>query len=239
MRTKELHFFDSRFERGVDWYRGQFDGAEGAKVAAEATPTYMYDDEAVARMASLVPDARLVAILRNPVDRAYSHYWMNRSLGRESLEFPEAVAAEEERLHSGGQLADRRFSYVERGRYGKYLSRLSKAFPRDRILLLITEDMHADPAAEWKTLFGFLEIAADFEPPGPDSRVNAHAEYRSLRLRFIARRFPAPVQRAIGSFNRREVPYPKMDAETRAQLEASFAKENAALATWLGRELPW
>jgi hypothetical protein len=100
MQVKELHFFDTNFDRGLDWYRQQFSGADAAaaKAAGEATPTYMYDETAMSRMAETVPDARLIAILRNPVDRAYSHYWMNRSLDREDLLFPVAIETEAERL---------------------------------------------------------------------------------------------------------------------------------------------
>src|SRR5437764_7156012 len=82
---KELHFFDQRFDRGLDWYRDCFERAAGQRAIGEATQSYMYDAEAMTRLAVTVPKARLLAILRNPVDRAWSHYWLNRALALETL----------------------------------------------------------------------------------------------------------------------------------------------------------
>src|SRR5688572_14326389 len=82
---KEVHFFDRRYGRGLDWYRSRFAGVTTERVVGEATPAYMYDENAIARIAHDLPDARLIVVLRNPVDRAYSHYWRNRSRGRENL----------------------------------------------------------------------------------------------------------------------------------------------------------
>src|SRR5919106_2306555 len=72
--TKEIHFFDLKYERGLDWYGTHFSGANGAPAVGEATPSYVYLRDAVDRMAATVPDARIVVTLRNPVDRAYSHF---------------------------------------------------------------------------------------------------------------------------------------------------------------------
>src|SRR5689334_25080325 len=71
---KEVHYFDRDhlFSRGVEWYEAQFEGAGGVRAVGDATPGYMYSREAIDRMAALLPDVRLIATLRNPVDRAYS-----------------------------------------------------------------------------------------------------------------------------------------------------------------------
>src|SRR5436190_6023827 len=181
MQVKELHFFDTaNFNRGLDWYREQFSGADaaGAKAAGEATPTYMYDDTAMKRIAQTVPDARLVAILRNPVDRAYSHYWMNRSLDREDLLFPVAIEAEAGRLSGTDPRAARRYGYVERGRYLPYLKAVTARFSPNQLHIMITEDLDRDPTRQWKALCEFLDVDPSFTPPDLGRNVNAHADYR-------------------------------------------------------------
>ncbi len=125
-REKELHFFDRRFHRGIEWYARQFARAKGKIGIGEATPRYMYGAEAIARMYELLPETKLIAILRNPVDRAYSHYWHFRARGWEPLDFARAIAAEErgEQDHSRT-----RRSYLEDGRYLKYLRVVCESAP--------------------------------------------------------------------------------------------------------------
>src|SRR5262245_45971784 len=88
---KEIHFFDRCFDRGVAWYAERFIQAAGAGAIGEATQSYMYDPDAIARMRSVVPSARLLTILRHPTDRAYSHYWLNRAHGLEDRSFEAAI----------------------------------------------------------------------------------------------------------------------------------------------------
>jgi hypothetical protein len=241
MQVKELHFFDTNFDRGLDWYREQFSGpdADAAKAAGEATPTYMYDEEAMSRMAETVPDAKLVAILRNPVDRAYSHYWMNRSLGREDLLFPVAIETEAERLAGGDPRMRRRYGYVERGRYVRYLKAVTARLPANQLHVMITEEFDHDPPGQWKALCSFLGADPSFTPPDLGRNVNAHADFRSLRLRLASKRWPGPLRNLVGKVNRREIQYPEMDSKIRAQLEGELADDNGRLAAWLGRSLPW
>src|SRR5262249_22447178 len=82
---KEIHFFDRHFDRGESWYRAHFERAGDARVVGEATPGYLYRADATERLTALLPNARLLAIIRNPVDRAYSNYSKNRALYREDL----------------------------------------------------------------------------------------------------------------------------------------------------------
>ena len=97
---KELHFFDldARFQLSLEWYASHFSSAPRGVRLGEATQTYMYLPHALDRIADALPGRRAIAILRDPVDRAYSHYWHNVERGREHLTFAEAVRAEPERL---------------------------------------------------------------------------------------------------------------------------------------------
>ncbi|MGH2726519.1 MAG: sulfotransferase family protein, partial [Actinomycetota bacterium] len=145
---KEVHFFDRLHERGLDWYRSRFAAATTERAIGEATQTYMYLADATERMAAAVPDARLVAILRNPVDRAYSHYWMNRSLRVEPLGFREALAAYPDDPPPSGQM----YPYIERGRYLAQLERVCAHYPRSALHVLLLEDLVREPDATFATL---------------------------------------------------------------------------------------
>jgi hypothetical protein len=115
-RAKEVHFFDHHFGRGLDWYRAWFEEAGAVPAVGEASPTYMHNEGAWLRMARTLPDARLIAILRDPGDCAYSHYWHNVRWGREPLSFREALAAEFRRLLEAPPGRKGRYAYVDRGR---------------------------------------------------------------------------------------------------------------------------
>src|SRR5207247_1968770 len=110
---KEIHFFDERYYLGANWYRTFFPLAATRRVsrlrggdvqAGEATPYYMFHPLVPERVAATVPEMRLFVLLRNPVDRAYSHYQMMARSNRENLSFEDALAAEEERLAGGEEL---------------------------------------------------------------------------------------------------------------------------------------
>jgi hypothetical protein len=142
---KEIHYFDSHLDEGLDWYKAKFAGATTERTIGEATPNYMYFGEGLNRMAEVIPEARLVAILRNPVDRAYSHYWHERVRGREKLEFADAIAAEPARLATGDPQAIQCHSYVDRGRYLPQLQRVCELYPREAILVILFDDLCAAP----------------------------------------------------------------------------------------------
>jgi hypothetical protein len=130
---KEVSFFDRHWWRGPAWYRGQFPLRSGTRLVGEASPSYLFHPLAPERVGALVPDARLVALLRDPVARAYSHYQHEVALGREPLSFEDALAAEPERTRGeeARLVADARafsrawwdHTYVARGLYAEQLER--------------------------------------------------------------------------------------------------------------------
>ncbi|HWH36059.1 MAG TPA: sulfotransferase [Acidimicrobiales bacterium] len=236
---KELHYFDNNFHRGIGWYRSQFRQAGHQAVVGEATPSYMFSPRWLDRLASVLPDARLIALLRHPVDRAYSHYWMNRGQGREALPFTDALNAEAERLRSGG-LAARRFAYVGGGRYLGQLNEICHRYPRRQLHVVIFDDLRADPASVYAELCRFLGVDDGFRPATLGRPVNAPTALRSPALWRLGRRLPrnmAPVRRALARVNERPLLYPALDPATRRHLVATFEPEVEALARWLGRDL--
>lgn len=234
--AKEVHYFDRHYERGADWYREQFPGVDGHVQVGEATQTYLYDEQVPARMAHLVPDAKLIAILRDPVERAYSHYWHERSRGREPLGFPAALAAEPERIAAGGQERFH-YSYVDRGRYLPQLQRLCEHYSRESLLVLLFEHLRDRPTEAFADVCRFLGIRDDLVPENVGTPINRHVQFRSRWLRASTLRLPPAVRRLVGRVNSRTAEYPPMDAATRRWLVEQFREDNAALAHWLGIEL--
>ena len=224
---KEVHFFDLHFERGPDWYRSQFAAAGAAKAVGEATPAYMAKEEALDRMAALIPDAQLVALLRNPVDRAYSHYWHNRLLGKEARSFDDAIAAG---AHGGPD-------YLGRGRYAEQLQQVEARFSRSALHVIIHDDLVADQDATFAALCRFLGIDADVPVDRLGRVVNAATTFRSLRVRRLTRRWPKPLRDAVGRANARPFRYPPLTVAQAAALEERMAGANAELGRWLGRDL--
>ena len=213
---KEVSFFDRHWWRGEAWYRGQFPLRAGERLVGEASPSYLFHPLAPERARSLVPDVRLVALLRDPVDRAYSQYQHEVALGREPLSFEDALAAEDERLLGEIErlVVDPRafsrawwdHSYASRGRYAEQLERWLAAFPREQLLVVRTEDLGERPAETYASILAFLGA----EP-------HALPEYPRV-------------------FDR---DYEPMRPETRAALREAFAEPNRRLETLLGRELGW
>jgi Sulfotransferase domain len=222
---KEIHFFDADFWRGVDWYRSFFPLAAWQKlserrgrdsVAIDATPNYLFHPAVPERAAAVLPDARLLVVLRDPIARAHSHYQQARRKNVERLSFPDALAAEERRLTGEEErvLADprhrsfqlRHHSYVARGLYADQLERWLAHFPRSRLHVTFAEEFFAEPREVYAETIRFLGLSA-WEPPD----------------------FP---KRNAGQ-------YSEMEEEARARLAARFAEPNERLSRLLGRELPW
>jgi len=217
---KQANFFDANYRRGLAWYRSHFPSRAAARrlerrlgapvITGEASPEYIFCPEAPERIARDLPEVKLIALLRHPVDRAWSHYHHSRRLGDEELSFEEALAAEEERL-SAPDPADaaremHRHGYVAQGRYADFLERWYEEFGPERILIVRAEDMFADPA-------GTIEGVADFlglPPWRPDS-------YEPLN----------------------EGRYDEMSPGIRAELLERFREPNQRLARLLGREMGW
>ena len=238
---KEIYFFDRDpvFKRGIDWYASLFAEAGSKKAIGEATPTYMASPEAPERMASIVPNARLVAILRNP-DRSRVLPLPARAVLRmERASFAEAVARER-RAPEGSEWP----YYLLFSRYLPQLERLAKHFPREQILVLLLDDLERDPVQAFKTLCSHLGIDESMIPPNVGEVTNAYREARLKALTGLVfrprvwTRIPKKMRPTIARVLTREGrEHEPMDPKTRAELADYFAADNAALADWLGRDL--
>ncbi len=169
---KELQYFSVFHDRGEKWYRGNFPPVRDGALTFEASPYYLYHPLTPARVAAAMPEGKFIALLRDPVDRAYSHYKHTVERGVEPLSFADAIAAEEERLapYLGADLTSkeahvalRSFSYASRGLYAEQLSRWYAHVAPEQILVLRSESMYADPAQTYAECLAFLGLP-DYQP---------------------------------------------------------------------------
>ena len=152
---KEVNYFDRRYAKGPRWYRGNFHGPAARRSCSRRAPGYLFHPQAPQRVRELIPDARLVALVREPVGRAYSHYQHEVALGREPLSSSGRVAAEDERMDGelDRMLADPayfshawwNYTYLARGRYAEQLERWLEVFPEEQLLVIPTEDLTQRP----------------------------------------------------------------------------------------------
>lgn len=162
---KEVHFFcwEKRYRKGRKWYEKHFIHCEKNKQIGEATPYYMYPEKVPKRINEIIPDAKLIFTLRNPVDRAYSHYWHEVKNGWEYLSFSEAIKKEKNRIKKS-PVHKNRFSYLDRGKYVIQLKRFLKYFPKEQILVLRLRELKSSRKKTLDKVFRFLEVDSNFLP---------------------------------------------------------------------------
>ena len=166
-RTKELHYFSLHYAKGEAWYRTHFDEAAAQQLCGEITPYYVFHPEAPKRISQLLPQAKLIVLLRDPVNRALSQYFHSKRLGLEPLELEKALKAEDSRLsganevliHPGGRhQSHQEHSYLSRSRYEKQLPIWQNIYPKKQLLVLRSEDLFEQPELVWERVLKFLEL---------------------------------------------------------------------------------
>lgn len=222
---KEIHFFDvpERFRRGAGWYRAFFPvlaerhrGSTSRRITGEASPYYLFHPRVPERVAELFPRVKLLALLRNPADRAYSQYQMWVRAGREPLSFEAAIDAEPERLRGTEEQlltrddycspVHRRHSYLARGIYVDQLLRWSRHFSQEQMLVLKAEDLLANPASTVGEVITFLGL--------PPVELDVSERYNARS-------------------------YPPLAPATRRRLLEYFEPHNRRLYDLLGRDFGW
>ncbi|HET9693501.1 MAG TPA: sulfotransferase [Steroidobacteraceae bacterium] len=213
---KEVHYFDLQYGNGERWYRANFGPLGRPGLNLDSSPYYLFHPLAAQRAHALVPQAKLVVLLRDPIRRAYSHYWHERDKRRERLSFEDAIAAEPERVGDDEQRlargeiqqsrAHQHCTYLARGRYAEQLERWLRFYPREQLLVLQFEDLGRAPMVTLNRTLEYLAL-----PP-------------MARVRLDPR-------------NARK--YPPINPATAERLREYFAPHDAALAALLGEPTRW
>ena len=228
----EIHFFDKRFSKGLGWYRGHFPTriekyyAERIRrhsfVTGEASSSYLFHPYAPKRVAQVIPHIKLIVLLRNPVDRAYSQYFHALELGHETHStFEEAIEGEEERtarerekiLHDEHYYSSayKHLSYLTRGIYIDQLQTWMNIFPREQFLILKSEEFYDDPVTAFKQVAAFLNL------PEAEPRIKKQA-YKQYEHNTYSS---------------------QMDPALRKRLVEYFKPHNARLYDFLGIDFRW
>jgi len=222
---KGAHFFDTNFDKGVDWYRSYFPTAlhrkanalsNGLSLTGEASPYYIFHPLVPGRVASLLPDVKVVALLRDPVVRAHSQHTHEVARGFETLPFEEAIAREPERLAGAEErmrtdplyrsFSHQHHSYLARGRYAEQLERWRRVLPPDQMLVLSSEQFFEHPDEGYAAVLRFLGA--------PPHRLRDYATFNPRR-------------------------YGALRPETERALREHFREPNAQLYELLGKDFGW
>ncbi|WP_417612406.1 sulfotransferase domain-containing protein [Owenweeksia hongkongensis] len=160
-KKKEVHYFDFNYDEGVNWYHKRFLWKRN-HLQGEATPHYLFDANCAARAFKYNPNLKLITILRNPIDRAFSHYKMNVNRGAENLSFLDALNKEDERILETKKLeygsSKAVYSYKSRGLYAKQLNGWLEHFPKNQLMVLDYERFFKNPWDEIQKVYRFLGL---------------------------------------------------------------------------------
>jgi len=226
--TKEVHFFDHYFERGLNWYKVCFplklhkffvqNLGKKKFITGEASPRYIDHPNSPKRIKEITPKAKFIVLLRNPIDRAYSHYNMNVRQGIETLSFEEAIEQQTKRTKDEFKKMEEdenyyskpyfSYSYIERGIYIKKLEHWMKYFSKEQFLVLKSEDMLKKPNETYQQILKFLNLSPW-----------VLKEYKHYR---------------VSSYKK-----PLINPATRQQLRDFFKPHNEKLSEFLGKNFEW
>ncbi len=226
--TKEPRFFDKYYNRGINWYKSCFPFTFQKKFekkffhrkffTGEATERYFEHPYVPQRIKKITPNAKFIVLLRNPIDRAYSHYNMRHDSKKEELSFEQAIIQEKERTKDEFEkmLNDENYyskdyfhhSYLERSIYVTKLKHWMNEFPKERFLILKSEEFFKEPNNIYNQVIKFLELP----------KWELH-EYKKI---------------GAGKYNQ-----PKMEFSTRTQLIDYFRPYNEKLYKFLGINFNW
>ena len=223
---KEVHFFDNSYTKGINWYRAHFSHQwdqwylrrkyAQSFITGEASPYYLFHPHVPERVFETLPHIKLIVILRNPIDRAYSHYHHEVNIGIENLTFEDALQREQKNIDKETQkiLSDphnknffyQHYTYLSKGIYINQLSKWAKLFNKKSILILDLESLESDSQKTMCLMTRFLNL--------PDFQFSDFPKYNPVR-------------------------YEAMEPDTRTMLQDYFNPYNEQLYRLLGRDFEW
>lgn len=258
-KQKETKFFvdDKRYAKGIAYYENEyFTSCRNYRAVGEIDPDYMYFDQALERIEQHIPirpaKTKFVFLLRNPIDRAFSHYLMTYRRGIERLSFEDAVDKEKDRIN-GGYHEKMHFSYVSRGFYYRQIMRFLDLVDRRQILLLLAEEFKSNKKESLEKVQAFIGVSSDYLPANLDqqyhvasvpksmtllNRLNEQGlEKKLVRLLLPSKKFRQRLRRRIIDLNLTTQHELKISDEMRQKLANIYAEENFKLQQLLGKDL--
>jgi hypothetical protein len=265
-KVKEPHYFAQEFQvlklsmyRSLEAYLSLFEDVHNEKCIGEASVFYLYSKDAAYKIREFNPDAKIIAILRNPVDMLYSLFYQARFSGNEILKtFEEALAAEENRKRGLGippRSMGKKLYYREVGQYSGQLQRYFDCFGRENVHVIIFDDFQKDTPLVYRDLLQFLNVDADFQVDF--NVVNANKVVRIQALNRLTGSYSPPwytkfcssvlyrippqirikITAPIKAWNTKAGLRPPMNPGTLRQLQQEFRPEIEKLSVLLDRDL--
>jgi hypothetical protein len=258
-RPKEPLFFEAEFERGIEYYwHTYFAHWDGESAIGEARAAKLFLPYVAARIRATLPDAKLIVILRNPVDRFFSHWWMRYCNGKETRDLKTVLSQNLNAIRDGrtldgeiGRTTWRDYSslengavpfYLEIGYYARHLRTYLELFPPSQLKILFFDDLCQQPAQLFADVYNYLEVSADVSLPA-SIKFNSAPTRTALALHKLDRlfnvptRLPASVRSSLKSVVALFGSAPRMDRETRAWLAEHYFEHNRQLEQLTGRDL--
>jgi lipopolysaccharide transport system ATP-binding protein len=177
---KETHFFNANFNRGLLWYKAFFPiNKKKSYTVGEATPCYFFYEEVPQRVREIIPNCKFIVVLRNPIERAISHYKMNVRRGNELAPNFEVAIKTSNHVVERRQVDEKKFyTYLERGLYAKQLKNWLQFFSINQFLFIKSEDLLINPTNEMDKVFDFLKISKHY--PGNFEQKNAATKSKNI-----------------------------------------------------------
>lgn len=232
-----------RYSKGLAWYESLYSGYDGQSAVGEASTVYFSAPDAPELMFSHLPSARLIFVLRDPVARAYSHYWEEYSRGWRLPSFPDMVRNHHPRLSY----------YLHVSAYAGHLRRYVDVFSRDQILVLLSEEFKADPRSALMRVCRFLGIDPDFQPESLGRRFKEQQRPRhrpiarlltAMQISNVRDLIPRPLRSMLVAAGRRFISwnlatnrYPPLSPEIRARFAGGFERDIQFVERWTGQSL--
>lgn len=252
--TQDLGYFDGgdesgpllsgRYSKGVKWYESLFRDCIGADAIGEITLSYMSTSDSPGLIHQTIPDVRLLFILRNPVDRIYSHYWEERKGGLNLPDFKTLVETEHPRF--------RRYLYVSS--YHLHLALYNDIFPPEQIFVFLFDDLQEDTRNLVNRIYQAIGVDSNFVPPNIDTRFNPAGLNRidliqrwmnssiiqklSTEMPLWLYKFLGSIRQRVINFNTVTTRYPPMEPEIREKLISELDSSITFVEQYLDRPIP-
>lgn len=228
-QIKELRYFNEFYDKGVEWYADFFANSQANQSIGDVSPQYMIHADIVAkRMYELIPDAKLVFVLRNPVERAYSMYNFDIQRGKYGDIWNKSF--EQILVEPLGR------EYLQNGEYDRQIKHFLQFYPTENVQILIFEELIEDPGRELQKLYKFLHL------PSNSATLPVKNKTRVLRIRAISpiirylhnyrllNKVPCRIKQLLGPIVYSEQSYTPMKQQTREQLLEHYMTHNHALS---------
>jgi hypothetical protein len=243
-RQHMLHYFDINYSLGSMWYDRYYEKSSSSQILGDSTVTYGRDVHALQRVAEYNPEAKIIYLLRNPINRAFSHYWHEKKKRKISFKFEE--------LFTNYDLFE---NWIKPGFYAQHIDQIMKLFPEKQILILLTDDINNHPHRVLREVFEFIGVDPNFLPSKHKIKINeawakpTFWELAKLKIKKILHNvfswLPECLKRMmhrpalyIGRVLRYESEYKQgMSEETRDRLRYIFRSDINRLESILKRDL--